>query len=113
MLCLELSDRGYKTSDKNTGRADITVIESDQCGDQRTVTFSANDGADLKRPFDIEELVSLIASKNTAEPKAEEFYVSPTASYAVYKGNEVALTELEHKILYLLYSSMGEYITAE
>ncbi len=113
MLCLELADRGYKTSDKNTGRADILIIEADYPGKGNTVTFSRKEDADLVRPFEIEELISLIGSKGTEESKADELFVSPTACYAVYKDTEISLSELEHKILYYLYSRPDEYVTAD
>ncbi|MBR6514210.1 MAG: winged helix-turn-helix transcriptional regulator [Clostridia bacterium] len=113
LLCLELSDRGYKTSDKNSGRADVILIEADYHGNENTVTFSKKEGADLVRPFDIEELVSLIESKNIKESFFDELYVSQSGCYAVYKENEISLTELEHKILCCLYEAKGEYVTAE
>ena len=113
MLCLELSDRGYKTSDKNTGKADLLLIEADHKGSYNTVTFSRKEGADLVRPFAIEELVALIESKNTEQQKSDDLYVSPTAAYAVYRGTEISLSELEHGILYYLYSKKGSYVSAD
>ena len=112
MLCLELSDRGYKTTDKNTGRADVILIEADYPGNENTVTFSKKAGADLIRPFEIEALVSLIESKDIHPNVSYELYVSASGSYAVYRGNEISLTELEHKILYYLYTN-DRYVTAE
>ena len=113
MLCLELNDRGYRTSDKNTGRADVILMEKEGKGEGNVITFSRNKGADLTRPFDIEELVSLIGSKSTTEPKGGELYVSSGVSYAVYRGSEVALTELEHKILHYLYTHPDVYVTVD
>ncbi len=113
MLILELNERGYKTSDKNTGRADILLIEAEYKGTDNTVTFSRKEGADLIRPFEIEDLISLIGSKGTEESRIDEIYVSPTACYAVYKDTQISLSDLEHKILYYLYNRHGEYVTAE
>ena len=113
MLCLELGERGYRTSDKNTGRADVILIEKEGRGKGNIITFSRGKTADLIRPFSIDELVILIDSKQTQKTeKADMLYVSDTARYAVYRGDEIALTELEHKILYYLYTNAG-YITAE
>ncbi|MBQ4562032.1 MAG: winged helix-turn-helix transcriptional regulator [Clostridia bacterium] len=113
MLCLELRDRGYRVSDKNTGKADIILCEKEDRGDANIVTFSQKGGADLIRPFDIEELVSLIESKSADETADEGLFVSPVSSYAVYKGTEVSLSELEHKILYYLYDRPDEYVMAD
>lgn len=113
MLCLELSDRGYKTTDKNTGRADVVLIEADYHGNENTVTFSRKSGADLVRPFDIEELVSLIKSKDTGKSESEELYVSQTGCYAVYRESEISLTELERNILLYLYNRPDGYVSAD
>ena len=113
MLSLELAERGYRVSDKNTGNADILLIEAEYKGTDNTVTFSRKEGADLVRPFAVEELVSLIEAKYTEEQKADGLYVSPTAAYAVYRGTEISLSELEHAILYYLYSRAGSYVSAD
>ncbi len=112
MLCLELGERGYRTSDKNTGRADVVLMEKEGRGEGNIITFSRGDTADLIRPFDIKALVTLIESKDSKAHKTDGLCVSSTSRYAVYRDTEIALTELEHKILYYLYNSDG-YVTAE
>ena len=112
MLCLELSELGYKVSDKSTGRADLILMEKEGRGKGNIITFSRSKGADLIRPFTIAELVSLIGSKETKEHRADELFVSAVSCYAVYRATEIALTELEHRILYYLYTN-DRYVTAE
>lgn len=114
MLCLELEELGYITSGKNTGHADVVVCEAEQKLGENYITFSAAEGkGDLTRPFLIEELVDLIekASDGALDKPREELYVSPVSNYALYKGERVELSELEHKILYYLYLHKDECVS--
>lgn len=114
MLCLELEDLGYTASVRNTGRADVVVCEAGSNTAANQITFSYEEGkADLTRPFLIEELVDLIekASGGNIDKPEDELYVSSVSSYALYKGERVELSELEHKILYYLYLHRDECVS--
>lgn len=115
MLCLELEAAGYKASSRHSGCADIIIAELGHGIGENCITFSKKEGADLLRPFAVEELISLI-EKRTGDmiPHAETdtLYVSPTAKYASYKGTQIALSELEHKLLYYLYTHRDRYVSA-
>ncbi len=114
MLCLELEALGYITSGRNTGRADVVVCEAGQNIAENCITFSRTEGnADLTRPFLVKELVELIekASGGALDKPQKELHVSPVSNHAVYKGERVELSELEHKILYYLYLRRDKYVS--
>lgn len=114
MLILELEAQGYKALGKHTGYADIVVCESERRVGDNCITFSESEGADLLRPFNIEELVSLIEEKTGYEEKnigSRELYVSATSRYAIYQGKRIVFTELEHRLLCCLYGRRNMYVS--
>ena len=114
MLCLELEAAGYKASTKYSGYADMIIAEPEHSVGDNCITFSEHSGAMLLRPFDIEELIALIEQRTAGVNKSPEndgLYVSSTAKYAMYRGVQVTLSELEHKLLYYLYCHIDGYIS--
>lgn len=114
MLALELEALGYKAGDRNSGRADIVLMEKEGKGEANLITFSKKEGSDLLRPFDIAELVTLIESKKPTAQKTDcELYVSEKSPYATYHNVRIELSELEHRMLLYLYKRSGEYVSTQ
>ncbi len=114
MLCLELRDAGYCTE----GSPGLLIVDADSYSppEGNCITFSEKEGADLLRPFDIEELLSLIRQRlegRKDESVSNELYVSPDENLAVYRGKTVELSELEYRMLLYLYNRRGEAVSAE
>ena len=66
------------------------------------VTVGRKDGADVKVPFAIETLASLIESAKNSTPKLS--LLAKERSVLLY-GKKIKLTELEFKLLHTLFSS--------
>ncbi len=113
MLSLELKEAGYETECRYTGYADIVLCEAERRVSDNCITFTEEGEADLIRPFSIEELILLIEKRTgdiSSRVGTDVLYVSPTARYASYKGAQIALSELEHKLLYYLYTHSDRYV---
>ena len=66
------------------------------------ITMSRSDGADIKIPFSVDTLTSLIESAKNSAPKLS--IIEKERSVLIY-GEKIKLTELEFKLFYTLFSS--------
>ncbi len=103
MLCEELKERGYQTGSK----ADLALLDLDSGiaapESIPVITFSRDLTADLRRPFSISELMTLI--EGATLPEGRLLVTQKGASYA---GEEVSLSKLEHALLLKLCEKRGE-----
>ena len=115
MLCLELEAQGYTAFVGYTGYGDILLCEKGLEREGCCITFSENGDADLKRPFEIPLLLELIEVRsgddNIVDNKEAALYVSTVSAAAVYRGDRIILSELEHRILLYLYERKNEYVS--
>ena len=114
MLCLELEAAGYKTERRYTGHADLLLCDAELKREGNCITFSDRYEADLIRPFEISELITLAEQKLKNTEERSDIYslwVCPESPYAVYRGTQIPLSELEHGILLYLYNRRNEYVS--
>ena len=115
MLKYELKARGYRANIGRSSAPDLIIADLDgnfAVKGPFVLTFSREYGADLRRPFDIKELLEKIKEKlaeETALPEEEKgksgLYVSPYERHAVYNDEIIVLSELEHRLLLYLYNN--------
>lgn len=116
MLRLELEACGYRTSDRYTGHGALVICDSSLKKQENCITFSFHDGADLVRPFAISELISLVEQRleNTGDTtESRDLWVCSDSAYAVCRGTQITLSELEHGILLYLYENRDKYVSQE
>ena len=77
---------------------DIDTVEAKS----HSITMSRGDGADIKIPFSVDTLPSLIESAKNSAPKLS--IIEEERSVLLY-GEKIKLTELEFKLFYTLFSS--------
>lgn len=121
MLAIELREAGYNATVGKTFLPDLVIIDLDSMEVVQgfsVLTFSREKDADIRRPFNIDDLISLVMTRLNAEEKEykaslNELYVSETERYAVFRNKRVELSELEHKLLLILYHNRGNTVTSE
>lgn len=109
MLALELEAAGYGLSARS---ADLVIADLDS-GVTGDITFSRGEGADLRRPFGIDELFALVEEKlgGKGEAQYETLQLSDTSASALYRGCRVELSDLEYKLLCYLYRNRDRYVS--
>ncbi|MBQ4055284.1 MAG: response regulator transcription factor [Clostridia bacterium] len=122
MLVLELNRRGFDavTSTDGSG-ASLVVADADTVGtrfDLPCITFSFEEGADLRRPFSISELTGLIER----HIPQHEALTAATAGHPIFYPNEnrvdigaqtVRLTRQEYLLFELLYKNLGKPVSKD
>lgn len=124
MLLHELGAAGYNAYIGRSNAPDLIMIDLDTTpllqGDC-VLTFSYDKPADLKRPFDIIEMLELVQRKTKTEDSnaislnnsAAGLHFSPYGRYAVYNGEKIELSELEYSLLLYLFERKGEIVSAK
>ena len=117
MLVLELAAAGYRAVAGYSGYSDVVVWDADSplpADIKYDISFSVSEGADLLRPFDISELLSMIEGREGRGAKnadsVQELYLSPAEQRAYFRGEAIALSDVEYRMLAILYNNKNQYV---
>ena len=120
MLSLELNRRGFDAASGCSG-ASLAVVDIDTVDvvrDIPCITFSYENGADLRRPFSVAELVDFIKERFPDNNHVGTFVVEhpvfdPDENTIEINNNIVRLSKQEYLLLELLYKNLGNTVSKD
>lgn len=121
MLAAELQEAGYNAVVGRASLPDLIIIDLDSVAAVQgfsALTFSREAASDIRRPFDIDDFISLVRDRLDSEKEVRKdsgsgLYVSEHECYAVYRNERIELSELEHGLALLLYRNRGSIVTPD
>lgn len=102
---IRLALRGFaEITDEDEG-FDLCITDTAFFGNEKIITVGNDVSCDLRVPFSIEELISLVKERCAAESVLS---LLPDERAVMFGGRKIRLTELEYGLLSILMSKKGQ-----